>query len=130
MVVLVIGSILSLLFVSCMQATGPDFGGAEFTGAWVYDMGFTTETLTITTTAFAFQQNGNILGTMECSITSYDENANHIEMSTTSVTGIYTIYSEGTDWYLTYSVSGNEIYLDMDTTGYPASARYGPYIKQ
>jgi len=130
MVALAICLILGLLVVSCKQTTGPDFGGAEFTGIWVLDAGFLIETLTITTTTFTLMDTGLVVGTMKCSITSYDENADHIKMSTTSVTGDFTGLPIGTVWYLTYSISGNELYYDMDPTGYPASALSGPYIKQ
>ena len=130
-VAIVICTILGLLFVSCNQATGPDLGpdlvSAEFEGVWLDDE-FTPDELTITTTTLD-RDTGLGMGTMECSITSYDENVNHIEMSTTSATGIYT-YPIGTVLYVTYSVSGNELYMSMDTAGYPASALSGPYIRQ
>lgn len=127
---LAICSILGLVIVSCDQATGPDFGGAEFAGIWVQDEVLAVETLTITTTTFEVKDTGVIEGTMKCSITSYDEGANHIKMTTTSVTGIWTLLGTGIVLYVTYSISGDEMYTDWDTSAYPASATEGPYIKQ
>ena len=120
-------SIISLLLGSCNQTAGPDFDSAEFVGVWLYSAA-TPDELTMTTTTF-FKDVGLGAGTMECSITSYDENANHIEMSTTSATGIFT-YPTGTVLYMKYSVSGNELFMEMFTTDYPPSATQGPYIKQ
>jgi hypothetical protein len=128
---LAICSLLGLVFVSCEQSTGPDFGGAEFAGIWVYDIGLMVETLTITTNTFEVKDTGVIAGTMQCSITSYDETANHIKMTVTSVSGDYVgVVPIGTVWYVTYSISGNEMLVAQDTSGYPASATDGPYIKQ
>jgi len=129
-VAMVICSLLGLVIVSCDQATGPDFGGAEFAGIWVQDEVLAVETLTITTTTFELEDTGMFEGTMKCSITSYDETANHIQMTTTSVTGIWTLLGTGIVLYVTYSISGDEMYMDWDTSAYPASATGGPYIKQ
>ena len=124
--------LLLLLIVGCNQTTGPDFSGAEFTGIWALSDAYGTETLFITTTTFTVEDTGSIVGKMKCSITYYDENTNHIKMTTDSVTGIFTLMaSVGTVWYVTYNVSGNELHFDTSDAAYPVSAFYfGPYIKQ
>ena len=130
--VLVVCSILTLLVVTCKQSTGPDFGDGEFAGIWVQDVGLAVETLTITTKTFEVRDTGLVNGTMKCSIKSYDENTKHIKMSVTSLSGDYAgTIPIGLVLYVTYSINGNELYFDMDISGYPASSiAFGPYIKQ
>lgn len=67
---------------------------------------------------------------MVCSIQAIDEGAKHIAMSQTSAADVYAIFPDGTTLYMTYSISGNSLYLLASDGGYPPSATAGPYIRQ
>ena len=134
--------VLALVLGSCSQQGGGGGGdggdggdsgsgqvGIEIEGTWVLSSGGVTETLIITTTTFMIEDTGAVSGHMECSITAYDENAKHIKMSVTSVSGAYSVVSIGTVWYVLYSKSGDTLYLGMGGSGYPTSTPYGPYTK-
>jgi hypothetical protein len=57
-----------------------------------------------------------------------DEAANHIQVNITSATGSPTA-TVGTA-YITYSISGNDLYISILNSGYPPSAADGAFTRQ
>jgi hypothetical protein len=113
---------------TCSNPSGG--GGLEFVGTWTHSQGGQTETLTFTSSTFSISDSGVFVGNGSFSIQAIDEGAKHIQISFTSGTGLYAPVPPGTVYYMTYSISGNSLYADLSTTGYPASATLRPYTRQ
>ena len=125
LVFFVLACALMVLF-SCSNNGGG--GGPEFVGTWS-QTGGTTETLVFTATTLSITDTGSTVGTMTLAFTSVDESAKHILTSVTSATGFYASLV-GHVYYLTYSISGNSLFFYVSQATYPASALWGPYIRQ
>jgi hypothetical protein len=61
---------------------------------------------------------GAVEGALDCSIQSIDEEAGHTQMVQISVIGVYAAQPNGTIWYMTYTVSGDWLYLLIQTGSY------------
>jgi hypothetical protein len=121
------------LLVGVLASCSTHNNTPEYIGTWSQTTSGETVSFMITATSVTVSASGILVGTMDWSIQAIDETAKHIQMSQTSSTGAYTVLNptpNGTIYYMTYSVSGNSILLSARTTGYPASATAGPYIKQ
>jgi hypothetical protein len=129
MVVLLVVAVLGAVLISCKtQNNAP-----AFVGTWSQSASGETVTWVFTTNTVSVTATGLLTGSMDWSIQAIDEGSNHIQMSQTSATGIYATVPgtpNGTAYYMTYSVSGNSLYISSATTTYPAAATAGPYTRQ
>jgi hypothetical protein len=118
---------LAVLVLAGCQPPGGG-GGQDFVGSWTLSSGGLTENLNFSVSNLTITDSGPLVGTLSCSIQSYDVSAEHIKLSITSGTGLY-IGITG-DFYILYNISGNTMRIGMSFTGYPAFVAFGPYIKQ
>ena len=105
-------------------------GGVDFVGVWRADLGGgEIATVTFTTTTIHISDTTN--GTVDYSITSYDENAKHILTSVTGSTGAWTAQAgaNGTVSYWLYSINANQIDFAIQTGSYPASVSGIVFVK-
>jgi len=118
------GALAVLLLSQCaLQGAVPivgvwsfsDIGEAE---TWV----FTDSSVSITN-----QTGSAVTGTMSSSVLSVGAAQQHLLLQVRSDTGFYNTVPAGTQWYVTWSMSGNNLYLSGSFVSYPPSAATGPF---
>jgi hypothetical protein len=119
-----------MIVLSCCETDGSS--GLEFVGTWIAGtVGVASDTITATSTTITRDTDmGEFVGTITISITSYDEEVNHIQGTVTAATGIYD-GSVGLTVYILYVIDGNSMMFGADTDDYPPEEDLeGPYEKQ
>ena len=113
----------ALALAGCSSAIGNTY---EFDGSWTllglatWQFGSSSGSYTVFSTY-----------TVNFTYITVDENAKHILVDITSVTGLGSGVTAGVPAYITYSISGNQIYVHLDGTSYvTATGSDGPYTKQ
>jgi len=130
-------TILSIILLNgCELFFKPEFVGAfvftdpEYTGSDTIK--FTEETINVDTD-LVIPGVTSVVGSMRMTIVSFDESKNHIKADITSASGCYTTTGYV---YITYSLSGNNLFYTMlhdvypNPSYYPQAAINGPYAKK
>ena len=127
---LIVAFTLSLVPMGCSNSPASQ---PEFVGTWVGSGGGTISTVVFTETSFSSTDTGTSPGVFSSTIQRVDTGAKHILVICTASSGAYLTtfgISVGDSIYITYSISGNSLYLGVGTTSYPLATPAGPYIKQ
>ena len=103
---------------------------SELYGTWVMAEGGDSWAVKFSANDMSWKLSGSETGTLEFTIDEVDDTANHVLMILSAGTGVFSGAEIGTVLYLTYSISGDSLYFDLDDTTYPATATIGPFIKQ
>jgi len=103
----------------------------EVYGTWVMDRGATTETITFAADTVHGDISGSGSGTVDFTVTEFDETAGHIGLVVVASTGTAAgSYPVGSDCYMTYLILEDGLYIEIDFSEYPSHATIGPYLRQ
>ncbi|RPJ09462.1 MAG: hypothetical protein EHM28_01430 [Spirochaetaceae bacterium] len=125
-------AVITTAFTSC-EVLSPS--SPEFTGSWYYQAPTGGVMATFTSTSFNLNSNAinliNMTGTLNTTITSYDETANRMICHVNSATGYYaSLLTPGDTLWVVYSINGNQLRWNGQEGTYPAAPGSNIYIKQ
>jgi hypothetical protein len=107
---------------------------SELYGTWVLSSSDNSWSLVFDGNSLTWEMSGTMNGTAVWSIQDVDDSANHVQMTLDSATGDLASGAPiGVTYYMTYSISGDSLYFDYNSSTYPsaadAAAGAGPFIK-
>jgi hypothetical protein len=117
-----IGSFVAFLGI-CLLLSSCGSPVPEVYGTWAQDRGSHTETITFSADTVHGVTSGSGPGTVDFTVSEFDETAGHIGLlvvaSTGSSAGSFPVRS---DCYMTYLILEDGLYLEIDFSEYPSSA--------
>jgi hypothetical protein len=116
---------LCLLLSSCGSSV------PEIYGTWAQDRGGHTETITFSADTVHGVTSGSGPGTVDFSVSEFDETAGHIGLHVVASTGTSaSSFPVESDCYMTYSILEDGLYIEIDFSEYPLHPTIGPYLLQ